>query len=308
MNEAKRPRVIVAGSVNMDLVVRAPRHPRTGETVLGDDFQTFPGGKGANQAVAAARLGAASMLVAKLGVDTFGDILEEFLRSEDVDDTYLERSPEHATGIGSIIVDAHSENSIVVVPGANAALSPEEVRVVAVSPGDVLVSQLEIPLGTVLAFFEHGKAHGARTLLNPSPAQPCPPALLDLADILVLNEIEAALLTGADTLDPTDVPAVEAAARMLRARADQVVVVTLGERGAIALQGDACHAVPARRVRAVDPTGAGDCFVGAVAARLVAGAAVLEALNYASVAASLCVQVMGAGPSFPDRAAVQAVL
>lgn len=307
MNSENPARVVVAGSVNMDLVVRAARHPRAGETVLGDTFQTFPGGKGANQAVAAARLGARASLVAMLGDDAFGDSLEEFLRSEAVDVTHLLRTP-GTSGVGCIVVDAHSQNTIVVVPGANARLGPEAVQRVPVSQGDLLVSQLEIPLDTVQAFFEHGKARGATTLLNPSPAQACPHRLCDLADILVLNETEAALLAGTPAFDRHDVQAVQEAARALQARVGQVVVVTLGDRGAIALHAGTLHAIPARQVQAVDPTGAGDCFVGALAARLVAGDALLVALHYANAAASICVQANGAAPSLPHRAEVVSVL
>ncbi len=300
-------RVVVAGSVNMDLVVHAARHPRAGETVLGETFQTFPGGKGANQAVAAARLGAPTSLVAMLGEDAFGDSLAAFLRSEAIDVTHLGRTA-GATGIGCIIIDASAQNTIVVVPGANACLGPEAVRRVAVSPGDILVSQLEIPLATVQAFFEHGKQQGATTLLNPSPAQSCPAHLLEITDILVLNETEAALLAGIPALDPDDVGAVQAAAQTLQVRADQVVVVTLGERGAVAVHAGTRQLMPARRVRAVDPTGAGDCFVGALAARWIAGDALSQSLHYANVAASLCVQGRGAAPSLPHRSDVESVL
>lgn len=306
-SEPPARRVLVAGSVNMDLVVRAPRHPLAGETVLGDTFQTFPGGKGANQAVAAARLGASAALVAMLGDDAFGDALEAFLRSEAVDVTHLGRTG-GATGIGCIVIDARSQNTIVVVPGANARLGPEHVRRVAVSEADLLVSQLEIPLGTVQAFFEHGKERGAATLLNPSPAQACPAKLLELTDILILNETEAALLAGIPAIDAGDVQAVQAAAQALRVRTGQVVVVTLGERGVVAVQDSTHHAIAARRVQAVDPTGAGDCFVGALAARWIAGDPLLQALHYANTAASLCVQTMGATPSMPHRAGVEAAL
>jgi ribokinase len=299
-------RVIVAGSVNMDLVVRARRHPRPGETVLGDAFQTFPGGKGANQAVAAARLGAPAALVAMLGSDAFGDSLATFLGSEAIDVTSLGRA-EAATGIGCIVVDAKSQNTIVVVPGANALLGPERAQAVPVTAGDVLVCQLEIPPPTVLAFFEHGKRRGATTLLNPSPAQACPTELLQVSDILVLNETEAAYFSGVAALDPADLAAVVDAATVLRVRPDQWVVVTLGERGAVAVHGDRHHAIPGRQVRAVDPTAAGDCFVGAMAARLAAGDEMVPALQYANVAASLCVQKPGAAPSLPHRAAVAAV-
>jgi ribokinase len=300
-------RVIVAGSVNMDLVVRASRHPRPGETVLGETFQTFPGGKGANQAVAAARLGAQAALVAMLGSDAFGDSLAAFLRAEAIDVTALGRA-EAATGVGCIVVDAESQNTIVVVPGANALLQPERVQTISMRAGDVLVGQLEIPLPTVLAFFERGKRQGSTTLLNPSPAQACPPALLRASDILVLNETEAAFFAGVAALDPPDVAAVVGAARALRARADQWVVVTLGARGAVAVHRNRHHTIPARAVRAVDPTGAGDCFVGAVAARLAAGDEMAGALRYANVAASLCVQRPGAAPSLPYRAEVESVI
>ena len=301
--EVSMPRVIVAGSVNMDLVVHASRHPRPGETVLGDTFDAFPGGKGANQAVAAARLGARTSLVAMLGNDAFGESLAAFLRTEVVDVTHVSRT-EGATGIGCIVIDAHAQNTIVVVPGANASLGMDRIRSVTISAGDILVSQLEVPHSTVQAFFERGKQRGATTLLNPSPAQGCPPALLRLADILVVNETETALLAGTPALDPADTAAVVRAATALRVGPEQKVVVTLGEHGAVAIQGDTQHTIPARKVRAVDPTGAGDCFVGALAARLAAGDPFLPALRYANVAASLCVQKPGAAPSLPYRSDV----
>ena len=304
--EESMPRVIVAGSVNMDLVVHAARHPRPGETVLGETFDAFPGGKGANQAVAAARLGARTSLVAMLGNDAFGASLAAFLRAEAVDVTHVTRT-EGATGIGCIVIDAQAQNTIVVVPGANAQLAADCVRRVPMSPGDILVAQLEIPHSTVHAFFERGKQRGATTLLNPSPAQACPPALLRLADILVVNETETALLTGFPALDPADTETVVEAAMALRVGPEQRVVVTLGERGVVAIHGDTQHAIPARKVWAVDPTGAGDCFVGALAARLVAGDAFLPALRYANVAASLCVQKPGAAPSLPYRSDVDSV-
>lgn len=304
--QVSAPRVIVAGSVNMDLVVHAPRHPRAGETVLGDSFQTFPGGKGANQAVAAARLGARASLVAMLGTDAFGESLATFLRAEAIDVTHVTYT-DGATGVGCIVIDAQAQNTIVVALGANAYLSADCVRPVTISPGDILVAQLEIPHSTVHAFFQRGKQRGATTLLNPSPAQGCSPALLRLADILVLNETETALLGGIPALDPADTAAVIKAATALRVGAEQRVVVTLGEHGAVAIQGDTHHTILARKVRAVDPTGAGDCFVGALAARLAAGDTFLPALRYANTAASLCVQKPGAAPSLPYRADIDSI-
>jgi ribokinase len=275
--------------------------------VLGGTFQTFPGGKGANQAVAAARLGARAALVGMLGSDAFGDSLAAFLRSEAVDVTHVGRI-DGPSGIGSIVVDAASQNTIVVAPGANLHLAGEHVRRVAVGAGDILVTQLEIPAATVHAFLTHGKEHGATTVLNPSPAQPWARELLDLADILILNETEAAWFAGLAALDPDDANAVRGAARALRTRAEQSVIVTLGERGAAAVQADTCVAIPARRVQAVDPTGAGDCFTGAFAARWAAGDGLRAALHYANVAASLCVQKKGAAPSLPAYADVEAAL
>jgi ribokinase len=179
----------------MDLVIQAPRHPRPGETVLGSTFRTLPGGKGANQAIAAARLGAETVLVAMLGEDAFGDSLAAFLQDETVDTTHVGRTQD-ATGVGCIVIDSDAQNAIVVVPGANARLAPEDVRRVEVSPGDVLVSQLEIPLATVAAFFAHGRECGAITFLNLSPALACPPRLLDSTDVVVLNETEASEVAG----------------------------------------------------------------------------------------------------------------
>jgi ribokinase len=171
-----------------------------------------------------------------------------------------------------------------------------------------LVAQLEIPLQSAQAFLAHGKQRGATTLLNPSPAVRCSPALLGLADILVLNETEAAFFSATSTLDPADIASVINAATKLFVSADQWVVVTLGEHGAVAVHGKSHYAIPARQVRAVDPTGAGDCFVGALATRLAAGDEIVPALHYANVAASLCVQKPGAAPSLPYRADVESAL
>jgi ribokinase len=300
-------RVFVAGSINMDVVASAPQHPKVGETVLGRDLFFFPGGKGANQAVAAARLGAQVSLIGRIGRDDFGAQMKAFLAAQGVDLTYLQDTEGKATGCALIVV-ANRDNAIVVVPGANAELTAQDIEAGDVSRDDVLLSQLEIPTTTVAAFFARGRARGARTILNPAPAIDVERSLFALADLVILNETELAAYTGrhvdanAATGDIVDI------ANTLRSRADQIVCVTLGKRGAVAILGDGAHVIAGREVEAIDTTGAGDCFAGAVAAELARGASILDALRFANAAASICVQRMGAGPSMPGLDEVRAVV
>ncbi|WP_262047548.1 ribokinase [Bradyrhizobium sp. Bra78] len=300
-------RVFVAGSINMDVVATADRHPRVGETVAGKQVLYFPGGKGANQAVAAARLGAGTTLIGRLGQDSFGAELRTFLGDQGIDLGYLQQTPQAHTGT-AIITVAEADNTIVVIPGANALLSAEDVRVVPLVQGDVAVSQFEIPLPTIAAFFQRAREAGAITLLNPAPAQKMSSELLALVDILVLNETELGFLAGAELSESDEAARIIAVARQLQARDDQTICVTLGKRGVLALAGRDELAVPGRVVKAVDTTGAGDCFVGALAAQLADGAPLRAALAYANIAASISVQRMGAGPSMPTAAEVAAVL
>jgi ribokinase len=299
-------RVFVAGSINMDVVATASRHPRVGETVAGEAVHYFPGGKGANQAVAAAKLGAAVTLIGRLGADAFGRQLRTFLAAEGVDLALVKDTTEAHTGTALITV-ADADNTIVVVPGANALVSAEDVAVPALSKGDVAVSQFEIPQATITAFFTRARAAGATTILNPAPALPCDPALLDLVDILILNETELGLLTQIELHD-TDEPArFIDAARRLPAASGKIICVTLGKRGVLALVHREPLLIPGRAVKAVDTTGAGDCCVGALAAQLASGKAIGEALEYANAAASICVQRMGAAPSMPTATEVAAL-
>ena len=300
-------RVFVAGSVNMDVVATADRHPRIGETVAGRQVLYFPGGKGANQAVAASRLGAGTTLIGRLGKDSFGAELKTFLADQGIDLGYLVESAEAHTGT-AIITVAEADNTIVVIPGANGLVGPEDVEVVPLLKGDVAVSQFEIPLPTIAAFFRRARAAGATTLLNPAPAQKMPNELLALVDVLVLNETELGLLASAELSDDDEAARIIDVARKLQARQDQTICVTLGRRGVLALAGREEMAVPGRVVKAVDTTGAGDCFVGALAAQLADGAPLRTALAFANVAASISVQRMGAGPSMPTAAEVAAAL
>jgi ribokinase len=298
-------RVFVAGSINMDVVATADRHPKVGETVAGKEVHYFPGGKGANQAVAAAKLGASSTLIGRLGTDAFGQQLRHFLAAQGVDLSWVKDTVDIHTGT-AVITIANADNTIVVVPGANALVGVEDVAAPVLAKGDVAVSQFEIPQPTIGAFFERARAAGATTILNPAPAIACGPELLDLVDILVLNETELGLLARAELHD-TDEPArfIEAAQRLPTA-SDKIICVTLGKRGVLALIGSEPSLIAGRAVKAVDTTGAGDCFVGALAAQLADGTPIRDALGYANIAASICVQRMGAAPSMPTAAEVAA--
>ncbi|MET9468756.1 ribokinase [Streptomyces sp. NPDC006544] len=290
--------IAVLGSTNMDLVAYVPKAPRLGETVTGRAFRTVPGGKGANQAVAAARAGAKVVMIGAVGADEFGVRLRSALAAAGVETAAL-RTVEGASGTAHITVDDEGGNSIIVIPGANA-------QVTALEPGDsarigaagALLLQLELPLEAVLAGALAARARGVRTILTPAPAQPLPSGLLAATDLLVPNEHEAAALTG--LTDPH-----RAAAALLHDVPE--VVVTLGSAGALyAARGREPLTVPAPRVRAVDTTAAGDTFVGALAVALGEGRPVPAALRWASAAAALSVQHPGAQDSMPARAEIDA--
>jgi len=299
-------RVFVAGSINMDVVATADRHPMVGETVAGREVLYFPGGKGANQAVAAARLGAKTTLIGRLGRDAFGAELRTFLGAQGVDLGSVREADTHSGT--AIITVAASDNTIVVIPGSNAQVGAEDVANAPLAKGDVAVSQFEIPLPTIAAFFQRARSAGATTLLNPAPAQKMSSELLALVDILVLNETELGFLAGMELTESDEAAKIITVARKLQARADQTICVTLGKRGVLALAASEELAVPGRVVKAVDTTGAGDCFVGALASQLADGVPLRAALAFANAAASISVQRMGAGPSMPTAAEVAAVL
>ncbi|MET3967362.1 ribokinase [Bradyrhizobium barranii] len=299
-------RVFIAGSINMDVVATADRHPKVGETVAGRQVLYFPGGKGANQAVAASRLGVKTTLIGRLGKDSFGAELRMFLGAQGIELGSVRDADTHSGT--AIITVAASDNTIVVIPGSNALVSADDVANVPLAKGDVAVSQFEIPLPTIAAFFQRARSAGATTLLNPAPAQKMSAELLALVDILVLNETELGFLAGVELSDGDEAATIIDVARQLQAREDQIICVTLGKRGVLALAGREEFAVPGRVVKAVDTTGAGDCFVGALAAQLAKGVSLRAALAFANAAASISVQRMGAGPSMPTAAEVAAVV
>jgi ribokinase len=300
-------RIFVAGSINMDVVATADRHPAIGETVTGNNVLYFPGGKGANQAVAACKLGTSTTLLGALGKDAFGRELRAFLSNQGLDISQVRETAEAYTGT-AIITLAKSDNTIVVIPGANGLVKADDLASAALAKGDIAVSQFEIPLPAVRAFFQNARAAGATTILSPAPARDCDVELLRLVDILVLNETELGLLSRRKLRETDDTASFIEAAQSLRIGASQIVCVTLGKRGVVALADSEPVVVSGRSVEAIDSTGAGDCFVGALAARLAVGAPIREALFYANAAASISVQRMGAAPSMPTADEVAAAL
>jgi ribokinase len=292
------PEVVVVGSLNMDVVARAPHLVVPGETVLGHSFVTAPGGKGANQAVAAARLGARTAMVGRVGDDAFGVRLRAGLEADGVDVRGVGTAPGVSTGVAVIVVDDAGRNGIVVVPGANGLVTPADVDAQdeALRAARVVVLQLEIPLATVEHAARRARALGKTVVLNPAPARPLPADLVACADLLVPNEIEAAALSGAPVASVEDAIG---AARRLRATGAGTVLVTLGDRGVVTLGPDGARHDPAPRVHAVDTTAAGDTFIGGLCAALVRGRPLAAAVAFGQAAAAISVTRAGAQPSIP---------
>ncbi|MFM0050098.1 ribokinase [Caballeronia grimmiae] len=302
-NPSSRGRVTVVGSLNMDLVARAPRLPLPGETLAGHAFAQVPGGKGGNQAVAAARLGAQVAMIGCVGNDTNGATLKSSLEAEGIDCTALATSEHAPTGVALIIVDDASQNAIVIVAGSNAEVTPERIGAQEdmLAQADVIVCQLETPAETVRAALAAGRRLGRTTILNPAPAASALPAdWFPLVDYLIPNELEAGTLTGAPISTPDDA---RRAAHALKAKGARNVIVTLGGQGVYALldgDDDGRH-LPSPKVEAVDTTAAGDTFIGGFAAELARGSAVADAIAFGQRAAALAVTREGAQPSIPHR-------
>ncbi|MEX1038786.1 MAG: ribokinase [Acidimicrobiia bacterium] len=295
--------VVVIGSVNNDVTVMTPRLPRAGETVIGTRHFFGPGGKGANQAVAVARLGGTVGLVALVGDDELGEAMRGGLGDEGVDTSAIGIVPEAATGIAVITVDADAENTIVVSPGANQLLTPDVIdrNAAAISSARVVVAQLEVPVETVLAA---AKVSTGIFCLNPAPAQALPSELLQRVDVLVPNRSELSVLAGREEIVRTaDVPA---AARVFRP--DGTTVVTLGSDGAILVTQESVERYEALSVEAVDPTGAGDAFCGALAYSLSRGDDIENAVVFASAAGALAVTRAGAQAGMPTLSEVEGLL
>lgn len=287
------------------MVIQADRIPRPGETILGGNFFLNPGGKGANQAVAAARAGGKVTLVARKGNDRFGADAAAHFRGEQINTDFLFTDPSHPSGVALITVAANGENSIVVAQGANAALSPEDVDAAAalMTPGTTVLLQLEVPLPTVMHAAALAVAKGAAVILNPAPACALPDALYHNIHIITPNETEAELLTGVAV---TDEASAAQAAAVLRQRGVDVVIITMGARGAYLCSAQQQVLVPAPQVEALDTTAAGDVFNGALAVALAEGRGLESAVAFACRAAALSVTRMGAQASAPYRHELEA--
>ncbi|MGE3076340.1 MAG: ribokinase [Dehalococcoidia bacterium] len=297
------PRIVVVGSLMMDLVVRAPRLPHIGESLLSHSFRTSPGGKGANQAIAAARLGATTTMIGRIGKDRFGEILRTGLESAGIDTRFVSVDPEIGTGVAVPIVLDSGENSIFAIPQSNMALAPTDIEVAreTIAAADMLMLQFEVGMDATLAAARIARAAGVPVMLNPAPIAQHPPELLRLASIIVANELEAAALAPRAGGDH----AKELAA--LREFAP-TAVITLGEAGAIIDDDGGTGAIPAFTVTPVDSVGAGDAFCAAFAVARCEGKSAVEAARFANAAGALAVTAAGAQGSLPTRSEVEAFL
>ena len=315
------PDILVVGSLNTDLVVRAPRFPQPGETISGEDLQVIPGGKGANQAVAAARLGASVSMLGRVGKDNFGDFLLDNLNQNHVDTTLVQRD-DASTGTAIIIVDSNGQNSIVLSAGANGRVAAADLT--SFPDHKLLLLQLEIPLETVLFAAKRAHESGLRVILNPAPAKLIPAELIALADFIIPNETELSLLTGLPVNDPNSTDTTEQAARALLRSGAQNVIVTLGSKGALIVTSAYAQAIQVDTypVDVVDTTAAGDAFIGGFAAKLLESDSLLSnmqedtpmgtralalqrAVRYGCACGALATTKFGAQPSLPTKAEVE---
>lgn len=294
----RKPKILVVGSANMDLIVQTSHFPKPGETIIGGSFSMVPGGKGANQAVAAARLGGAVALVARVGNDPFGHANLQDYQKEGINTANIEQDPKVPTGVAMISVDKSGENTIIVASGANAGMGVDNLERASLlfEWADIVLLQLEIPLPVVMAAAIKAKEQGKLVILNPAPACELPLALLENADIITPNEIEAEFLTG---IAVTDFDSGKKAGLKLMEKGIQQVVITLGEHGAFMCNRELQEIIPTAVVKAVDTTAAGDTFNGALAVALGNGEVIHNAVRFALKAATRSVQRLGAQSSIP---------
>lgn len=295
--------IVVIGSSNIDMVLQLSHIPKAGETVGGGVFSQVNGGKGANQAVAAARAGGNVSFVSCVGNDSFGNNAIQQFKADRIDTAYMVQTEKAATGIALIFVSESGENSIGVGPGANYQLLPQHIdnAQTVIASAEIALLQLEVPLETVAYAIKKAKQLGTKVLLNPAPAQPLSDGLLKMVDILVVNETEGEILSGQQLTSPEDIPAIAA---RLQAKGPETVILTLGANGAYVLSGEENHRITAFEVKAVDSTAAGDVFCGTLAVALAEGKDVKEATLFASAAAAISVTRLGAQPSAPSKGEV----
>ena len=299
-------KIVVIGSCNTDMVISMDHLPLPGETLIGGEFFMNSGGKGANQAVAAARLGGKVSFIAKVGNDPFGKRALEQYRAEGIDVKHILTDPEQPSGVALIMVDAQGENSIAVASGANAHLTTKDIDNAKeiLSRADIVLMQLETPITTVEHAANVAKRSGAKVILNPAPAQPLPESLLQNLYILIANETEAEFISGTQI---TDMDSVARAADILCDKGVEKVVITLGSRGAFVKERGNYHQIPGLKVKAVDATAAGDTFCGALCVALAEGKNLTEAVTFANRCAAVTVTRMGAQSSLPYRSEIEEV-
>jgi ribokinase len=297
-------KIFVVGSINRDLVVYTDRLPRTGETVFGNGFQQFPGGKGANQAVAASRLGGDVHLVGNVGSDAFGKDMLDFLARENIDTSEIALVDTAPTGIALIMVNSVSENCIVVVSGANMVWQTRDLARMKIEPADIVICQFEIPLEIIESVFARAKVIGATTILNPAPIRPATEKLFRNVDYLVVNEVELEVLSGA-AVGLDDPTSVYAAMGKFHEQGPLAIIATLGPRGALFRGPAGRYETKGHKVDTMDTTGAGDCFIGGFAAALAKSESVTDAIDFANKAAAISVTRQGAASSFPTLAEVK---
>ena len=301
------PKVVVVGSFNMDLVIKTERRPQKGETLIGEEFGMFIGGKGANQAIAASRLGADVTMIGRLGTDLLGDtFLSEFAR-ENIDTSFVVRDAAVGTGVASPVIDADGDNSIIIVPRANMCLDVEDVERASskIANADVLLLQLEVPIESSKRAAEIARENGVEIILNPAPACELPDSFLRLIDVLIPNEVETEFLS---KITVADDEGARLAAQVLFEKGISTIVLTLGNRGALLLTSHQSQLVPAYNVKVVDTTAAGDAFCGALAAALASGEKIENAVAFANATGALAVTVLGAAPSMPTAEQVHGFL
>ncbi len=301
--------IVVVGSLNADFVIRVPRFPVPGETLTGHEFQVFPGGKGANQAFGAARLGGRVSMVGQVGNDAQGPSLVQSLASGGVNVDHVRTDPEVSTGIATITLDEQGQNQIIIVPGSNGTLSAERLQLSRerIAQAGLVLLQLEIPFAVVQAAARLAHDHGGVVILDPAPAQPLPDALLALVDYLTPNETELGIVTGMPP-GPLSENSARPLARRLLSRGAKKVIVKLGAQGALLVTPSQEHFWPAIPVTAVDTTAAGDAFNAAFAVALARGDSEIDAGYYATAAAACSVRKPGAQPSMPADSEVEALL
>lgn len=299
--------VCVLGSINLDIVASVEELPLPGETISASSLEHFPGGKGANQAVAASRMGADTLMVGAVGTDDPGEKMLANLSGSGVDISKVISNPDQPTGQAFINVAASGENAIVIVPGANGALAPDDIAFEELTGANIFLAQLETPVAALEAFFSSDVAQAGTTIFNAAPAILEGATLFELVDILIINETELATYAGLSEVPEVE-EALAASARQLRKREGQVIVVTLGSKGVLIVREDQTELIPSIVVPVLDTTGAGDCFCGALAAGLDEDLAVNDAIGLAVKAAAISVGRAGAATSMPTREEVQALI